>query len=925
MSKSPMSSASDDIDVATLGAALWRAKWRILALTIAVGIAMFVGLSLVRPLYTSEARILIQNNESVFTRPTNDQGGIERRLGLDEQAVQSQVQVLTSRDLILKVVEDLDLTDNAAFAKDAGKPLLQGILERIGLNRGTPNSQDVRAANLLAENLDVVQLSKSSVIAVEYTSGDPQLAADVANEMADVYIGWQRNAKIEQTKDATAWLSAQIDVLRKQVAESEEATEAFRAKKGLFAGSNNVTLNAQQLSELNSQVILAKARKSEAEAKADLIKKLLAENENIDSTPEVLNSTLVSALIQQRADMEYSLADLSATLLPSHPRIRQLKAKIRDVNKQIDSEALKVVKSLENEATIASAREKSLSDSLKKAEEKTAGLGDSEVKLRALEREAKANRDLLESYLGRYRDASARNDMGAVPAQASIISRAHAAVLPSFPKRGPFTLLAMAATALLAVAFVLASALISPPSRTVPPAPGAIRRRRLAKSMLEAAEPAQRTRLKGSTRPTASAEVPARLGSAEPAKPVAPVASAPVAVEPAPAAKRPPAVIPVVPLPPEAPKQPTRTDVKPKTTVPKKPVPKTPVPKTPVRMTPAPKAPAQMPKEKRGTLPALEKSSPPRIASAETPATSGRLDRLRQEYADIATKAAPDPRKIRPARSTGFFNRLCPERAAAIVASAKTTPASKGAEMSSLTSNDLRDYMTQRVAVPDDDEMIGVPQAPQVGVGVVGPVLNSLDAVLDRVLASSAGGLPRALLVAGVSTKADATQVAIRLARALVERDEQVVLVDLAKGASAVSSPLGMPRSPGFSDLAAGQASFADVIRVDEDSPLQVITAGSPKAKSEGPEPDRFMPVFEALTHAYGCVVLHGDLRSVQTLMPALKFELPTMVAVLPAGASLESEKEALATFRALGCPVLAYEAGGKQRRLGLFNRSAAL
>jgi uncharacterized protein involved in exopolysaccharide biosynthesis len=88
-------------------------------------------------------------------------------------------------------------------------------------------------------------------------------------------------------------------------------------------------------------------------------------------------------------------------------------------------------------------------------------LGDSEIKLRALEREAKANRDLLESYMARYRDASARHDMGAVPAQAAIVSRAHASVLPSFPKRGPLSLLAIAATALLALAYVLARELIS--------------------------------------------------------------------------------------------------------------------------------------------------------------------------------------------------------------------------------------------------------------------------------------------------------------------------------------------------------------------------------------------------------------------------------------------------------------------------------
>ena len=94
-----------------------------------------------------------------------------------------------------------------AFAKDSGQTLVRRLMNRFGLGRGTPESQEERAANALADHLDVFQLSKSSVIAVEYTSGDTQWAAEIANKLADVYIGWQRSAKIEQTKDATAWLA----------------------------------------------------------------------------------------------------------------------------------------------------------------------------------------------------------------------------------------------------------------------------------------------------------------------------------------------------------------------------------------------------------------------------------------------------------------------------------------------------------------------------------------------------------------------------------------------------------------------------------------------------------------------------------------------------------------------------------------------
>ena len=197
---------------------------------------------MVRPLFTSEARILIQNDESAFTPPTADEGRDPRLIPLDEQAVQSQVQVLTSRDLAVDVVKALDLTNNPDFAKDEGLSFVTRILNAIG-PRASPKSEEEKAANTFADNLDVFRLAKSSVIAIEYTSGNSPLAAKIANQLAHAYVEWQRNAKLEQTKDATAWLRDQIEVLRKKVAEAEAAAEQFHSSERLYAGSNNVTLN----------------------------------------------------------------------------------------------------------------------------------------------------------------------------------------------------------------------------------------------------------------------------------------------------------------------------------------------------------------------------------------------------------------------------------------------------------------------------------------------------------------------------------------------------------------------------------------------------------------------------------------------------------------------------------------------------------
>ena len=864
----PVYPDAQDIDLAGLGRALWRAKAWVLGIAIGCGVVTFIGLSMMRPLYTSESRVLIQNEESAFTRPAADQGREQER-ALDEQAVQSQVQVMTSRDLALQVVKDLELAKNPAFQKDAGVGPIRRLINRLGLGGDSEKSEQEKAADAFAEHLSVFPLAKSSVIAIEYTSGDTALAAKAANKLADVYIDWQRHAKLEQTRDATAWLRIQIEALRKRVAESEEAAEKFRADKGLYAGGNNVTLNAQQLSELNSQVILAKAQRSEAEARARLIKQMLADNGDVDATPEVLKSELITRLIEQRAQVQRQLAELSATLMPSHPRIKQLNSELADSREQIRLEAIKIVQGLENEAQVASARESSLRSSLNDVKTQASGLGDSEIKLRALEREAKANRDLLESYLARYQDASARGDMGAVPAQATIVSRAHATLLPSFPKRGPMTLLVMAAAALLSVVYIMARELMAgtapamrsaerPPAAPIyaPPSP------RSATSPLQQAPPSRETPLPA----TAAARAP---------EPAAPIVTAPPPQAPPPAA-----------------------------------------PARAVRLRPSWLKVNEMKSSKRpATIPApatrSAKTDQAEFQTASPDASSGILQRMRQRL------------HRRDSKKTGKF-----EEAASVGLEAMSDPAP---QLPSTRPNDLRHYLQQRMASAQRKPVKGAapplapPRAIKAGNGRVGPVLTSLETVLNHIFAAAKGEAPHALLVASAAPKTDSAPDAIELSRALVAKNANVLLIDLTRGASAVSGVLGLPRSPGFTDLMAGRVGFGDVIRVDPDTALQVIPAGNPAIKVEGDELARFGSLFNALTQTYDCVVLHADNETAQKLKPALRLELPVMVAVLPNGASEKGGDEDLTGFMRLGCPIVVYEQTGKRARSGFLGRVASL
>jgi Mrp family chromosome partitioning ATPase len=351
-------------------------------------------------------------------------------------------------------------------------------------------------------------------------------------------------------------------------------------------------------------------------------------------------------------------------------------------------------------------------------------------------------------------------------------------------------------------------------------------------------------------------------------------------------------------------------------------------PKRPSFLPPRPDA---KPEERQAVLAEAAPSQAKQL-KAESPAgTQSAAGLLRRLQRGLAANAG-EPRTAAATPPEGWLGRIRRHRAVEeqkpeVKEAAPAQP--RGGNMPLLRPNDLRAYLNQRLAAASAEtasDAAGKDKAPapkQDG-EKIGPVLKSLDAVINHILAAGRGGAPRALLVAGVTPKVDATREAISIARALVARREQVVLVDIARGATAVSAPLGLPRAPGLTDLTSGRTRFEDVIRVDTDTALQVIAAGNPKLAANGDENERFTRVFEALMQAYDCVVLHADPEALRKLAPALKFELPVVVAVLPAGASANDKTE-LTDFSALGCPVLVYEQSGKERRSGLLGRVAAI
>ena len=454
-----------EIELAQLLRVVLAKRWTMLGCAAASFVAALIFVSLVAARYSADARLLLEIQDSFL--PRAEKGEAKSDIApLDPEAVQSQIELIKSRDLARRVIKTLGLSGNEEF-----DPLARGLgvftraLAALGLARDPIGvSPEDRILESFGEKLNVISPTKTRVLAIEFTSRNPDLAAKGANAVADAYIEVQREAKTENARAAAKNLASLVAELRTRLAEAEGAAEAFRIKSGLLIGANNTTINAQHLSELNTQLSLSRSAQADAQAKANLIREML-QSRRLADIPDVANNEVMRRLTEQRVALRAQLALESRTLLPAHPRIGELQAQLSDLDQQMRGAAERIVRTLENDSRIAGARVDNLARALEEQKKVVAATEGDDVRLRELERAAKLYKEQLEAATAKYQEALSRESAEANPADARIVQKALAPQTPSFPKKLPILAFASIAGFVLSLGAIVVGELLKSPPR----------------------------------------------------------------------------------------------------------------------------------------------------------------------------------------------------------------------------------------------------------------------------------------------------------------------------------------------------------------------------------------------------------------------------------------------------------------------------
>jgi uncharacterized protein involved in exopolysaccharide biosynthesis/Mrp family chromosome partitioning ATPase len=456
-----MDEASNDMEIGALAAAVYAKRYWVLIPTLLVFLAAALYVTIVKPHYTADTQILLENQESYITRALRNEQGGEQPPAIDENWVGSQISLITSRDVARDVIEKLGLTGNPELDPVAkGLSVVQRTLVLFGLIRNPMRmSPEDRVIDTFRQRLSAYSPPKTQVVMIDFWAHDPDFAARVANEVANVYLQRQADAKRDVAKNAAGALADQIADLKTKLMRAADDVERYRASTGLLAGSNNMTITTQQLVDLNTDLSHARTEEAGSQAKATLIRQLLRQG-RVSEIPDVANNDLIRRIAEQKVTANAQLALESGTLLPQHPRIRELKAEIADLDAQLRLAADSIAIALENDSKIAATRVANIEAAIEQQKQVVTTADTNAVRLHELEQVAQTYRDQLDSASAKYQEALARQS-AATPADARIIAVAAPPDRPSFPKKPQILGLATLATFIFSLAAVAGRELLS--------------------------------------------------------------------------------------------------------------------------------------------------------------------------------------------------------------------------------------------------------------------------------------------------------------------------------------------------------------------------------------------------------------------------------------------------------------------------------
>jgi polysaccharide biosynthesis transport protein len=421
---------SPEIDLLKVFSALWRGRTTILLTTVACLLLAPVFVIIAPHHYTADTEILIDPTDlrALANEPTPSTQASDTALLL----IDSQVRVLSSDDVLRRVVNSQGLVHDPEFAR--GPSLLHVVADRLlgalGQSSEPPADRSLMALSTLRQRVKVTRAERTYVVDVAVTSKEPAKAARLANAIVQAYLDEQTAVRSDAARQVSDSLSGRLNELKEAVHQAEERVQEFKAAHNIV-DANGQLVNEQQLSDLNNQLAAARAHTAAAQARLDEVQAVQKSKLDVGAFPAAVQSQTITALRSQYAEIMRLEAQQTTSLGARHPAVIEIHAQADRLKRMIDDEVNRIALAARAEYESAQASEDLLQRNVDALKQNTLATDAAMVNLRELQRDVQASRAVYEAFLVRARETGAQEHLDTKNIQ--VISKADVPLNRTWP------------------------------------------------------------------------------------------------------------------------------------------------------------------------------------------------------------------------------------------------------------------------------------------------------------------------------------------------------------------------------------------------------------------------------------------------------------------------------------------------------------
>jgi exopolysaccharide transport family protein len=416
------------------------------------------------PLYRASARVMLDTRKFKMVNTEAALSGVDM---INVSALQTELEIIKSEDLLGRVVDRLGLASNPDFNGSRKPDFVTEAMAPIrnfwsmavatlvpstppsapsSIAAPRPKAQDAdprrgAAIGAIGSRLTATLVGRTFIILITVESPNAASSAQIANAVADMYMVDQLDAKYEANKRATEWLEERLAELRRSLQAAEDQVATYRRDKGM-SGSPEGAVSSQTLSDLNTKYTAARAKRIEREARLVALRKASVNPSELANIAEVTTNSTLAALRIQDVELGRRVAELSEKLGDNHPRLIQARNELAAVRGRFAAETQRIAVAIQAELEAARTEEEQLKIQVERASTMSGQTSQYEAELKQLEREAQSSRAIYENFLGRFKELREQQDIQRPDAR--ILSYARPSSVPSFPQYQTALMLAFA-------------------------------------------------------------------------------------------------------------------------------------------------------------------------------------------------------------------------------------------------------------------------------------------------------------------------------------------------------------------------------------------------------------------------------------------------------------------------------------------------